>query len=131
MRRLDIFLLVYILGLVMIFQNLGSPGTDSSRFTARMTHLRNEVFFWHESMWIGEASVAWVTDYDWRNALGKEIQWIKQEAARVPESPCGLQARAIVESQTLWIADTMDGVAEVEAAWDATMAKLPLACGEF
>jgi hypothetical protein len=119
-RRLDIFLLVYILGLVMIFHNLKSPGTDSSRFTDRMTHLRAQIFFWHESMWIGEASVAWVTDYNWRNALGKEIQWIKQEADRVPESPCGLQARAIVESQTLWIADTMDGVAEVEAAWDAT-----------
>lgn len=131
MRRFDIILLVYILGLVMVFQNLRAPGTDSSRFTTKMTDLRNEIFFWHESMWIGEASVAWVTDYNWRNTLEKKIQWIKQETDRVPKSPCGLQARAIVDSQTLWIADTIDGVAEVEAAWDATMAKLPLTCGEF
>jgi hypothetical protein len=96
-----------------------------------MTDLREEIFFWHESMWIGGANISWVTDHNWRNALDKEIQWIKTETARVPKSPCGLQARAIVESQKLWIADSIDGVAKVEAAWDATIKKLPLTCGEF
>jgi hypothetical protein len=131
MRGFDVLLLSYAFTLVVIFQGSVAPGTDSSRFTDRLTALRAEVFFWHESMWIGEASVNWEPDLVWRKALDQKIQWVKDEASRVPKSPCGQQARDIVESHTLWIADTIDGVAAVESAWDVTISKLPLACGEF
>ena len=104
-------------------------GTDSSRFSTELSSLYAEIFFWHESMYIFPGE--WKPDLGWRKDIGKKIDSFMHEMDRLPKSPCADEARAIVQGQGLFIAETPKSMPAVEYAWKNTMEKLPLECGEF
>jgi hypothetical protein len=104
-------------------------GTDSSRFSEELSGLYAEIFVWHESMYIFPGE--WVPDETWREALKKKIAVFDAEMARLPSSPCADEARAIVQRQGTFMAQTKEAMPAVERAWKDTIDSLPLTCGEF
>ncbi len=114
-----------------ILINTPAKGTDSSRFSDQLVALHEDVFFWHESMYIGEAGTNWEPDWHWYMDLQGEIEKFQAELSRAPESPCANAARAIVISDWPWLATSPADIAGVERRWKETMEKLPLTCGEF
>jgi hypothetical protein len=125
-----VILAAYLLGLSLVLARTPAAGTDSERFSTRLKSLGDQIFFWHESMYIlGEET--WVPDLDWKEDLDKKIASFMDEMRWLPESDCANQAKAIVQAQGLFIAATQESMPAVERAWKETADKLPLTCGEF
>lgn len=121
---------VYLIGLSLALSHPPAAGTDSERFSDRLVKLHDEIFFWHESMYIlGEET--WEPDLAWLESLQRDVDAFHAEMAWLPESECANQARSIVQAQGLFIARTKESMPAVERAWHETIQKLPLTCGEF
>jgi hypothetical protein len=130
MKAALVLLAAYLIGLSLIFHRTPAAGTDSERFSKRLLALHDEIFFWHESMYIlGEET--WVPDLAWKETLDRNIASFLAEMAWLPESDCANQATAIVQAQGLFIAATQESMPAIERAWKETADKLPLTCGEF
>lgn len=122
---------VWVLAVSLMLGFTSHPeGTDSSRFSAELTSLREEIFFWHESMYIFGAG-AWVPDIAWREDIEQQVADFMTEMNRLPDSPCANKARTIIAEQGLFMAVTLAAMPAVEYAWKNTIDKLPLDCGEF
>jgi hypothetical protein len=125
-----VILAAYLLGLSLVLTRTPAAGTDSERFSTRLKDLGDQIFFWHESMYIlGEET--WVPDLDWKEDLDKKIASFMDEMRWLPDSDCANQAKAIVKAQGAFIAATQESMPAVERSWKETADKLPLTCGEF
>jgi hypothetical protein len=114
-----------------ILINTPAKGTDSSRFSDQLVALHEEVFYWHESMYIGGAGAEWKPDWDWYMDLQGKIERFQAELDRAPNSSCANEARAIVILHWPWLATSPADIAGVELRWKESIDKLPLLCGEF
>lgn len=120
--------LVWVGVVVLILRTVPAPGTDSSRFSDELSALRQEIFYWHESMYI---SPSWVPDWNWYVDVNRQIDAFQKELDRLPDSDCARQARAIVSFSGPWLAYSPADMPKIEAEWKAVVDQLPLLCGEF
>lgn len=121
---------VWVLTLSLVIGSTPHPeGTDSSRFSDELSALYQEIFSWHESMYIFPG--VWEPDLDWKDAITAKVEAFHKEMARLPESACADKARAIVQRQGAFVAYTKESMPAVERAWKETLDALPLTCGEF
>lgn len=129
--KIAAFIGLWIGVVAAILINTPAKGTDSSRFSDQLVALHEEVFYWHESMYIGEASTNWEPDWHWYMDLQGKVERFQEELGRAPNSPCANQARAIVVSGWPWLATSPADIAETERRWKKALSQLPLKCGEF
>lgn len=120
--------LVWVAVVIVLLRATPAPGTDASRFADKFSALREEVFYWHESMYISET---WVPDWDWYMDVNHKIDEFRKELDRLPDSACAQEARAVVSFSGPWLAYAPADIAMIEAEWKAAMDKLPLSCKEF
>jgi hypothetical protein len=124
------FILAWIASLALVFSSIPAKGTDASRFEASLRKLHEEIFYWHESMYI-LGMETWEPDWHWYMSLSHDIDQFRQELDRLPDSPCAAQARAAVIQDGPWISATIGDMAGVEQRWNDVMEHLPLSCDEF
>lgn len=120
---------VWVGVVVLILRTVPAPGTDASRFQNSLTALREEIFYWHESMYIFPGK--WTPDWDWYVDINRQIDKFQQELNRLPDSPCAREARAILSFSGPWLAYAEADMPKIEAEWKAVIDKLPLSCEEF
>lgn len=121
--------LVWVGVVVMILRTVPAPGTDSSRFSKEFAALHEEIFYWHESMYIFPGK--WEPDWNWYMDVSAKIDTFKKELDRLPDSECARKAREIATFSGPWLAYAPADIASIEAEWTAALEKLPLTCGEF
>lgn len=113
----------------VLLVNTPAPGTDASRFEQRLRALREEIFFWHESMYIFPG--VWKPDWDWYVTISRDIEKFQNELNRLPNSECAAQARSIVITDGPWISATIGDMPGIEQQWNDVIERLPLSCDEF
>jgi hypothetical protein len=123
-----VFFLAWLAVVALILQATPAPGTDSSRFSDRLFAIHEEVFFWHESMYISET---WKPDWNWYIDINRKIDAFQTELDRLPNSDCARQARSIAQFSGPWLAYNPADIASIEAKWKVVIDQLPLTCGEF
>lgn len=131
MKRLLFFGVAWIMGVALLVGSARASGTDASRFEEQLRYLRDEVFYWHESMWIGGDAWVWKPDWNWYMTISHDIEAFQKELARVPDSPCGRLARSIVIQDGPWVSATMGDMPGIERRWKEVIDRLPLTCDEF
>lgn len=116
-----------------ILINTPASGTDANRFEGSLRALREEVFFWHESMYMTPdgTSKTWVPHWDWYMTISHEIEKFQAELQRLPNSACAAEARGAVITDGPWVSATVGDMPGVEAKWKNVIEHLPLSCEEF
>jgi hypothetical protein len=126
-----LFALVWVSAVSVVLVSTPAPGTDASRFEQRLRFLHDDVFYWHESMYIMGPDIPWEPDWHWYMKISHDIEEFQAELNRLPNSPCAAEARAAVIQEGPWVSATIGDMPGVERRWKDVMEHLPLSCDEF